>query len=180
MNKKYIRAFLAACSISLIVATLSSAATPATVTFGTSNVDQLVLAGAQTEGPVQYQAVTGMGWEIVNTGDSRGNPPSALATFFNGAVTDQTVGDRVEFQLIGGGQFTFTSADTRANSDPTNSDHVSISGTLAGVPIGSISPAPTSAYVTNSGFIGLIDKLTVTLTQRGSNAFWIDNLQLAV
>src|SRR2546423_6843787 len=100
MNKQYTRAFLAGYGLSLIIAALAGAAPTATVTFGTSNIDQLVLAGTQTEGVVQYQAVTGLGWEIVNTGDARGNPPSALATFYNGSITDQTVGDRVEFQLI--------------------------------------------------------------------------------
>jgi hypothetical protein len=180
MQKKYSGAFLAGCGLSLIIATHSYAVTPATVTFGTSSIDQLVLAGAQTEGLVQYQAITGLGWEIVNTGDARGNPPSALATFFNGSVNDQTIGDRVEFQLVGGGAFTFTSVDTRYNGPTSNSDHVSISGTLGGSPVGSLNPTPTAAYVTTSGFGGLIDKLTVTLTQRGDNGFWIDNLQLVV
>jgi hypothetical protein len=180
MNKQYTRSFLAGFGLSLMIAALASAAPIATVTFGTSNIDQLVLAGTQTEGLVQYQAVTGLGWEVVNTSDSRGNPPSALATFFNGATTDQTVGDRVEFQLVGGGLFRFLSVDTRANgpTPPTNADQVSISGTLSGVPVGSLTPTPTASYATTSGFSGLIDKLTVTLTQRGDTAFWIDNITL--
>jgi hypothetical protein len=180
MNQQYTRAFLASISLSLMIATVACAAPTATVTFGTSSIDQLVLAGMQTEGMVQYQAMTGLGWEIVNTGDSRGNPPSALATFYNGSINDQTVGDRVEFQLVGGGLFRFLSVDTRSNgpTPPTNADSVSISGTLAGVPVGSLTPTQTASYATTSGFSGLIDKLTVTLTQRGDTAFWIDNLTL--
>jgi len=180
MNRQYSQTFLAAVGLSLLIATLCCAAPTATVTFGTSNLDQLVLQGMQTEGVIQYQAVTGLGWEIVNTGDSRGNPPSALASFFNGSTSDQTVGDKVEFQLVGGGLFRFLSVDTRANgpTPPSNADQVSISGTLAGIPVGSLTPTPTASYATTIGFNGLIDKLTVTLTQRGDTAFWIDNLTL--
>ena len=104
----------------------------------------------------------------------------ALATFYNGLVTDQTVGDRVEFQLVGGGPFRFLSVDTRTNgpTPPTNADSISISGTLAGIPVGSLTPTRTASYATTSGFSGLIDKLTITLTQRGDTAFWVDNLTL--
>jgi hypothetical protein len=174
------RTFLTNCVWSLIITTLACSVHAETVTFGTSNIDKLVLAGVQVEGPIEYQALTGLGWEVVNSSDLRGNPPSALATFFNGLVTDQSIGDEVEFRLSGGGLFHFVSVDTRANNSAVSSDRVTITGTREGAFVGAISPIPTNPYVTNSGFDGLIDTLTVRLIQRGDNAFWIDNLELVI
>jgi hypothetical protein len=150
------------------------------VTFGTSSIDNLVLAGVQVEGPFEYQALTGLGWEIVNTADARGNPPSALATYFNRLPTDQNIGDEVAFRLTSGGLFRFLSVDTRVNFNPPTSDRVLIAGTRNGALIGEINPLPTVQYTTTSGFDGLIDTLTVRLTRIGNNAFWIDNVRLAI
>lgn len=159
---------------------LASPVDAANVTFGTSNIDELVLAGPQFEGPVKYQVISGLAWEIVNSHDTRGNPPSALATFYNGSPTDQSLGDKVEFRLTNGGLFRFVSVDTRANSDAASSDRVSFTGTLNGNLVSTINPIPTNTYVTNSGFAGQMDTLTVAVTLQGFNALWIDNLQLEI
>ncbi len=144
------------------------------ITFGTSNVDRLDLAGPQTEDGFTYEATIGDGWELQTT---FGNPPAALTTFFNGEGAG--VGDTVVFGAVGGGLFTFDSVDFRTISN-ANSDGILFTGSLGGSPTETLllNFSTTSFSNIASGFTGLMDQLTLTIVTDGSNAALIDNLAL--
>lgn len=149
----------------------SSGAAAAVVTFQNLVIDQLSTTGVHTEAGFNYEATIGLGWEIQGI---VGNPPSALATFFDDQAS--SVGDTVEFTKVGGGQFNFDSVDWRTLDDFSVNDQVSIVGYLSG--------SPTYTLVLNalsvpfqtavSGFGGPIDLLKVEVTSTG-NARFLDN-----
>ena len=155
---------------------LSSGGMANVISFGTDAVDELHVAGVVTEGAFQYQA-TGLGWELVNDPErpERGNPPASLATVYNG--DGPTVGDRVDFSLIGGGLFTFASVDFRTTTAAAAMD-VSLTGYLGASPVGLLNLTDSSETFQTvlSGFDDPIDLLRVSLTQQGNDAMFLDNL----
>lgn len=89
-----------------ILTTSVSMASAATITFGSSNIDRLDVAGVQVEDGFQFEAVVGTGWEIT---DNRTTSNSHLTTFNNGEAS--AVDDAVEFRPVNGGLFLFNSVD---------------------------------------------------------------------
>ena len=152
-----------------------AASSGSVITFDNLSIDHLSSTGPHTEAGFTYQAVSGAGWEIQNL---FGNPASSLTTYFNdeGSAT----GDTVKITKTGGGTFTFTSVDTAtfANSD---SDQVTITGFLAGNPVGSLllntsTSSPNSFTTAGSPFSGPIDELDVVVTSGNhQNARQLDN-----
>lgn len=148
------------------------------ITFGTGNTDQLGSAGPQVEGAYTYQA-TGDGWEIEN---ALGNPPSALATFFNGEIS--SLGDSVEFSRTDGGDFNFDSVDY--STIGTQFDQLLFSGYLNGNLVDTIhidaATAGLADFHTVAGFGGPIDQLVVSIDHIGDfprGAMLLDNLTLS-
>jgi hypothetical protein len=151
------------------------------ITFGTTAIDRLDLAGPQVEGSFTYEAIVGEGWEIV---DNYSNPGYSLKTRWN--RENPVVGDTVEFVRTDGGWFTFDSVDF-ATVLSSNSDQVLFSGFLGSTIVGTLaldfSTSSPSAYQTVlSGFSDAIDRLTLEVTfhmnEAGGNGASIDNVVL--
>ena len=149
------------------------------ITFGDQAVDELSLAGPQTEGGFRYTA-TGVAWELVADAGfpELGNPPAALATVFNG--DGPTVGDAVDVTAVGGGLFTFGSVDFRTRSEAAGHD-VTLRGFAGGVPAGVLTLADSAStfQTVPSGFAAPIDRLRVEFTgPPGGEALFLDNLNV--
>jgi hypothetical protein len=155
--------------------TFTSAAMADVITFGDQHIDQLVAAGPQTEGRFTYTATAGMGWEVQQ---SFGNPPSALATFFNREPSEP--GDSVEIMLTSGGLFGFRSVDFRTAAH-INSDDVLLSGLRDGILVGSmlIADSSLSFRTVESNFLNGIDLLRVQVVNSGQNTMILDNFNFA-
>lgn len=162
--------------IGLLVALVQPAAAEV-ISFGTQSVDELSLAGPQTEGSFQYVA-TGLGWDLVN--DARfGNPPASLATVFNG--NGPTIGDKVDFTLVSGGLFTFDSVDfqTRFSS---NSHDVTLRGFRNGSQVGALllNNSTLTYQTVTSGISAPLDLLRVEYSGTPlGNALFLDNLRVS-
>ena len=161
--------------VPILQLTFTSAATADVITFGNQHIDQLVAAGPQTEGRFTYVATAGMGWEVQQ---SFGNPPSALATFFN--TEPSVAGDSVEIMLTSGRLFGFRSVEF-LTAGHINSDDVLLSGLRGGVLVGSMLIADSSLTfrTVESNFLNRIDLLRVQVVNPGQNAMIFDNFNLA-
>jgi len=166
---------IAVLTLSLLF-TLAAEMQAGVITFGTSAVDRLDLAGPQSEGLFTYEATSGDGWELIT---ASGNPPAALATFFNGTASN--TGDTVEFYRTDGGRFTFDSVDHRTFSS-NNSDDLLFSGYLGGALIETLLldfASFPSFQTISAGFSGEIDRLTLQKVDApGMSGALIDNLVL--
>jgi hypothetical protein len=147
----------------------------ATITFGVADVDRLDLVGPIDEGAFRYQATNGDAWEITS---ARGDPPSALATFWD--VQDSNVGDTLDLSLAGGGAFFFGGLDY-ATKDDHAVDQVRITGFLGAVPIAMLvlsTPTTSFAHV-GSGFADMaIDLLRIEVIVDGDHTMFLDNLKV--
>ena len=143
------------------------------ITFGTSDIDRLDLAGTQTEGAFNYTAF-GDGWELQTV---FGNPPAALVTYFNDEGS--TAGNSVFFSRNNGGLFSFTSVDFRTILDNT-SDTIEFTGVRNGIVTGTlaVSFSTTSFQTLLSNFSDPIDTLVIQVIGEGTNAAVFDNLVL--
>lgn len=145
----------------------------ALITFGDDNLDRLDLAGAQTEDGFSYTA-TGEGWELQNT---FGSPGASLATFFN--VEGALLGDSISFVHTAGSLFSFDAIDWRSINMNGDNDHVLIEGFNGGALVDSLSiTGVNTSFSTLTGFGGLLDALTITISFDGPNALLFDNLAL--
>ena len=152
------------------------------ITFGTDDIDHLNQAGVQTEGAFRYQATIGAGWELIII---EGNPPAALATFWDDESA--SVGDTVDITAVGNAQFTFQSVDFRTVL-ASNSDDVTLTGFLSGVPAGTLSLTASAVtfQTVPSGFGGPIDLLRVRVVGHDlggadlANAMILDNVNLTI
>jgi hypothetical protein len=156
----------------LLLTFASGPALAQVITFENRQIDFLNLAGPQTEGAFQYHATVGIGWEVQ---PDVGNPPSALATYYNGQGS--ATGDTVEIRRIDNGPFSFQSVDFRT-INPENSDDVRLSGFRNGSLVGTLdlTTSSTTFQTVPSGFAGPIDLLRVVLSFGGQqNAMILDN-----
>jgi hypothetical protein len=141
------------------------------ITFGSSDIDRLDLAGTQTEGAFSYTSF-GEGWELQT---EFGNPPAALVTFFNDE--GPMVGDSVFFSMTNGGLFSFASVDF-ATAQSIGSDQVEFTGVRNGVVTDTLvlSFSSTTFQTIQSNFSSSIDTLVIQVTNVNSNGAIFDNL----
>lgn len=164
----------------LVTGLLTGNAYATLITFESLVIDRLDQAGIQSEGPFQYEATIGDGWEL---SDRNTTSNSHLSTFVD--LEPSEVGDIVEFTRTNDGLFSFNSVDF-ATAGTANSDDVRFTGFNNGVIVDLFvitnSTASRSVFETVVFDFGApIDLLQVQVVgNTGSNGMRLDNIDLTL